>query len=655
MPYHTQDGQQVQPGPRLGEGAEGIVYLLQNDAGTAVKVWKEAGNGRNLAAKITAMLQQPPAQTPAAPSHPDEESHPIVAWPTGMLLDEQNHPAGFTMPALDPSQYRSIFNYFNPQARSRLPRTPDDQTLNRIAANLAAAMAALHHAGHVIGDVNELNTMVGPQHQVTLVDADSMQVRDPETGRLWRCTKGRDDYTPPRLQGTTLRDHDRTPDDDRFGLAVLIFKLLMNGQHPFASTSPLEAVANITLAQKIRQEYYPYNESGHTPQEHRPSVPYQHAWQDLDFNLRHLFRRAFDPDARVLGARPTPEEWQEELLRTSRNPAPRRRRPTPTTPRPQNQSSTGAKAQTATRPARNPQGTPTPTPAPSNTQGQPILSNTQVLTNVAVFMASAMLVPLAFRFIAKVYPGAESSLPLLMSMAPIIESIGTLMLFTNTGIAVIGLLYAGMLFMTAGNTVKTAQALNLLRFNLILLTIIAAVSGFRVILPEASYQQVGQNPAAAAYPEPENASSTQGSCDEVLQTQLIPQSRADTARKINTIVQMIQSQIEECSPNHWSPVAVNARDQQQQNNTAEDPRCFGQQQQHDTGRTRNPGASVGTTTVPPGLRTNGVPGGDVRPDSSRDTDNNILVFWSPSPEERPEDNATCWMYHASTGAWTQNH
>ena len=648
--YQTEQGQNIQLGKLLGQGAEGTVHLVRHSPDTAVKIWTDSSQAKELARKIRAMTQNPPWLRPDT-----NRQHPPAAWPTGIITDQNGSPLGFAMPALDPNQYRSIFNYFNPQARSQLHSRPNDQTLASIGANLAAAVAALHHAGHVIGDVNELNTMVGPQGQVTLVDADSMQVKDPQTGRLWRCTKGRDDYTPPRLQGTTLRDHDRTPDDDRFGLAVLIFKLLMDGQHPFASTSPLEAIANITLAQKIRQEYYPYNESGHTPQEHRPSVPYQHAWQDLDFNLRHLFRRAFDPDARVLGARPTPEEWQEELLRTSRNPAPRRRRPAPAMPRPQNQSRAGARAPTAPQPARTPQGTPAPTPAPSNTQGQPILSNTQVLANVAVFMASVMLVPLAFRFIAKVYPGAESSLPLLMSMAPIIESIGTLMLFTNTGIAVIGLLYAGMLFMTAGNTVKTAQALNLLRFNLILLTIIAVVSGFRVILPEASYQQAGQNPAAAAYPQPDKASSTQGSCDEVLQTQLIPQDRADTARKINTIVQMIQSQIEECSPNHWSPVAVNARDQQQQNNTAEDPRCFGQQQQHDTGRTRNPGASVGTTTVPPGLRTNGVPGGDVRPDSGRDTDNNILVFWSPSPEERPEDDAKCWMYHASTGAWTQNH
>ena len=128
-----------------------------------------------------------------------------------------------------------------------------------------------------------------------------MQVRDHRNGEVFRCTRGRDDYTPPRLQGLPFRDHDRTPDDDAFGLAVLVFKTTMNGVHPFSSTADPGQERNTTLADKIRREYFPYNESGLTPTEHQPSRPYQEAWQDAPFSLRHLFRRAFDPDATRTG------------------------------------------------------------------------------------------------------------------------------------------------------------------------------------------------------------------------------------------------------------------------------------------------------------------------------------------------------------------
>jgi DNA-binding helix-hairpin-helix protein with protein kinase domain len=41
-------------------------------------------------------------------------------------------------------------------------------------------------------------------------------------------------FTPPELQAKRLRDEPRTPEQDRFGMAVLMFHLLFVGRHPFA-------------------------------------------------------------------------------------------------------------------------------------------------------------------------------------------------------------------------------------------------------------------------------------------------------------------------------------------------------------------------------------------------------------------------------------
>ena len=315
--YRFQDGTPLTLGEKLGQGGEGTVYQAMGTRDTAVKIWNDQTDRSQAGAKIMVMLENPPARNGPGP---ETEAQEDTAWPKAMVLDERGKPAGFTMPLLGRRRYTSVFNYFNPAARADTGRKPGTADMLAVAKNLAEATAGIHRAGYVIGDVNEKNVMVASDNRVVLVDTDSMQVKDPTTGVTHRCTKGRDDYTPPRMQGLRFRDHDRTPDDDNFGAAILIFKLLMNGVHPYASTSDPDVAQDVPLAEKIKREYFPYNESGHTPREHQPSIPYQEAWQDLDFNLRHLFRRAFDPDATQQGTRPTPEEWSRELETSIANP-----------------------------------------------------------------------------------------------------------------------------------------------------------------------------------------------------------------------------------------------------------------------------------------------------------------------------------------------
>lgn len=314
MRAFREDGTPLELTQELGRGAEGTVYQVPGMPNTAAKVWNRDARTDAVIRKIQVMVRDTPELVPPQDTpRPQDREKPQAAWPRETILDQDGNSIGFTMQLLRPQSARSVFQYFNPEARAKLARKPGRKDLLVIARNLAAAAASIHQAGHVIGDVCEKNMMVSNDLSVTLVDTDSMQVRDHRNGEVFRCTRGRDDYTPPRLQGLPFRDHDRTPDDDAFGLAVLVFKTTMNGVHPFSSTADPGQERNTTLADKIRREYFPYNESGLTPTEHQPSRPYQEAWQDAPFSLRHLFRRAFDPDATRTGPRPTPAEWVQEL------------------------------------------------------------------------------------------------------------------------------------------------------------------------------------------------------------------------------------------------------------------------------------------------------------------------------------------------------
>src|SRR5205085_2977941 len=98
------------------------------------------------------------------------------------------------------------------------------------------------------------------------VDTDSFQVRDPQTGTVYRCPVGKPDFTPAELQGETFREVDRTPEHDRFGLAVLLFLLLMEGTHPFAGSYTVPGDPP-PYAERIRMGYFPY---GTRPVVYRP-------------------------------------------------------------------------------------------------------------------------------------------------------------------------------------------------------------------------------------------------------------------------------------------------------------------------------------------------------------------------------------------------
>jgi hypothetical protein len=143
---------------------------------------------------------------------------------------------------------------------------------------------------------------------VHLVDCDSFQLaRGP---RLFRTGVGVVDYTPPELQGADFRQVTRTPNHDRFGLAVMLFKLLFMGRHPFSGGATGE------LAAAIRDHQFDYEELAARL---RHLVP----MATVSAQLLALFTTAFGVEGDV--ERPPPEAWLDALIEfeTSLTPCPR--------------------------------------------------------------------------------------------------------------------------------------------------------------------------------------------------------------------------------------------------------------------------------------------------------------------------------------------
>jgi len=277
----------------LGAGGEARVLAIPDDDSLVAKLYHEPTLAK--ARKVALMMADEPALDASAAA---------LAWPRDLLIDGQGRFAGFLM---ERAAGPRVFELYNPSTRRSAAPGSDHALLHRVGANVAAAFGALHERGYVIGDVNESNVLVRPGGAVTLVDTDSMQVPDRANGTVLRSRVGKPEFTPPELQGRSFGDFDRTPEHDRFGLAVLLFLLLMEGTHPFAGRL-VDGSDTPPVEERIRRGLFPHH--GHAEIDPPRLAP---EFALLDPALRALFVRAFAEGHADPAARPSAAEWRTAL------------------------------------------------------------------------------------------------------------------------------------------------------------------------------------------------------------------------------------------------------------------------------------------------------------------------------------------------------
>ncbi len=290
----------IDPTSSLGHGGEAKVYSVPQDETLVAKVYHKPTEAH--ANKLMLMLANPP-DNPAA-----SKDHISIAWPVDVLrtIDEKQKVVGFLMTRV--KEMHSLLDFYNPKTRRQKCPFFSYLYLHRTARNLAAAFGALHARGYCIGDVNESNILVSNTALITLVDTDSFQVRNERNGEIYRCGVGKPEFTPPELQGQSFAQLDRKPEHDLFGLAVLIFQLLMEGTHPFAGIYQGSGDAP-PYETRIAEGHFVYS---------RRRVPYLPTLIAPKFDLLHptlqqLFIRCFEEGHNNPQMRPTAQTWQSAL------------------------------------------------------------------------------------------------------------------------------------------------------------------------------------------------------------------------------------------------------------------------------------------------------------------------------------------------------
>jgi DNA-binding helix-hairpin-helix protein with protein kinase domain len=279
-------GKPVVLSDRIQAGGEGTVSAVAGDPQVVAKVFHEAPSERVLR-KLVAMVRMRTAELDRA-----------AAWPIDLLKDGSGAYRGFIMRRMEGHIVDSVLH--PGMQRVHYPAVTYE-FLFHVAVNLMDAASSLHSAGVVIGDVNERNVIVRPDGTVRFIDSDSFQISMPDGAGL--CLVGTPTYTPAELQGADFTRTARTPNHDNFGLAVLLFQILMLGRHPFSGV-PRRAGIGGSIDEAIRTGAYAYSvrkTTALTPPPGSLSV------QSLGV-LASLFETAF-----LGNERPTSQQWVDAL------------------------------------------------------------------------------------------------------------------------------------------------------------------------------------------------------------------------------------------------------------------------------------------------------------------------------------------------------
>ncbi|GAC1393162.1 MAG: hypothetical protein NVSMB38_19980 [Ktedonobacteraceae bacterium] len=294
--YLRGNGFYINLGRELGGGGEGKIYTVVGMQHLVAKIYHQPK------IEYTQKLSRMLANKPSGVVH--QQGHCSIAWPVDSLFDAAGRCTGFLMPYI--SSPVPLLELYNPQDRLQKYPSFTWRYLLCAAKNLAIVLEELHVGSYVVGDLNESNILVSGNALVTLVDCDSIQVPKGD-GQFFRCVVGKPDYTPPELQDHDFSQINRIIYHDNFGLAVLIFLMLMEGVHPFMGV--WKGGGEVPKREQyIKAGNYPYTGSSLL-------VPPPHALTPsiLPPNLQKLMTQCFVEGHLNPSRRPTAGEWRQAL------------------------------------------------------------------------------------------------------------------------------------------------------------------------------------------------------------------------------------------------------------------------------------------------------------------------------------------------------
>ena len=280
-------------------GASGKIFKVEGRPELVAKIFHNTDKSRTNRQKLEAMLLNKPN---FAPVETDGVSYTQIAWPEALLEDEKGFCVGYLMPLINMEAAVSLDHLMQKATRKKLALSEKYAYRIFAAYNVASMVTSLHKCGHYIVDLKPSNVSVYKSNMlVAMVDCDGFSIKG-EKGR-YPAEFVSEEYIYP--EGMSKACEDMGEEQDKFALAVIIFRLLNNGIHPFSGVPRKNDAEMLTIQNRIEQYHYAY---GLWPDKYQAPHPYSlHEYFDKD--TLEMFERAFTKG----GNRPSAYEWQEHL------------------------------------------------------------------------------------------------------------------------------------------------------------------------------------------------------------------------------------------------------------------------------------------------------------------------------------------------------
>lgn len=277
---HTTRQHPLRLGQPIASGGEATVYAIEGDQTVVCKIYADNRLTLGRVSKLARMTGR-------------RLDLPGVCWPLTRVHDASGLTRGFIMPRAEGLPLSQTIM----QPAEFLQRNPawTRRDSVRLALNILTAFRNLHAEGVLMGDVNENNILMRPDASVSFVDCDSYQLAGHP------CPVGTDAFTPPELQGCAFAKTFRTERHEAFAVAILLFKIMVAGKHPFSHQN------GASLAENIGKGLFPYRFGEAKPSQNLPVGHCRFCWSHLPSYIRAAFTRMFtEPDA---DKRLSVDEW----------------------------------------------------------------------------------------------------------------------------------------------------------------------------------------------------------------------------------------------------------------------------------------------------------------------------------------------------------
>ena len=293
----------VDLGERIGGGGAGDVYRALGRSGEVVKIYRTDDIRRAYVKKVEAMLATPPVLPPLRQKG-TRLLHQL-AWPTAIAEDRNRKFLGFAMPEIDFGEAVSLERMLQKRSRetSGLPAAYSHRIV--AAFNSALLVKLIHERGHHIIDLKPANIQVYRKTMaLAFVDCDGFSIQGADKTRYEA-----DQYTPEYIapENVKRRPTDLGEEQDRFALAVILFRLFNNGLHPYQGRLNETAgrEQQPTIHQAVAAGLYSYAQVAHP----RIAPAFATVHEFFPPKLREYFDRAFGSSE----PRPSASEWVELL------------------------------------------------------------------------------------------------------------------------------------------------------------------------------------------------------------------------------------------------------------------------------------------------------------------------------------------------------